>query len=476
MRIFVSGATGFIGRALVPLLQRYGHTVVVLARSEIRARNLLGADVSIIPTTHDLSTLATAISGCDAVVNLAGAPLVGKRWTAARRRVLEESRIGVTEQLVRAIEAASPRPSVFIAGSAVGYYGDRANEELIESSASTDDFLSRLCQKWEAAAIKAKSLGVRVVNLRTGVVLGRAGGALAQMLPPFQMGVGGPLGSGRQYFPWIHLHDLVKIIVHALTDDRFVGPVNAVAPQQTTNREFTRLLGRALKRPAFLPLPAFVLQIIFGQASVVLLGSQRVVPAFLMSQAFTWDFPALSDALEDVLIGTKVTIRTILSPPADAIGARYELIMTTVVDTPTTEAFAFFSKPDNLGLLTPATMKFSSKGKSPTVAANTLLEHQLRIAMIPLRWRSRIVTWEPGRRFVDRQELGPYRLWWHEHTFSADGERTIMGDRVCYTPPLGLIGRMVHQIFIAGMLRQIFQYRSDVIRLRFGDVPSNPSE
>ena len=301
MRIFISGATGFIGRALVPLLQRHGHTVVVLARSEIRARNLLGADVSIIPMTHDLSTLATAISRCDAVVNLAGAPLVGKRWTAARRRVLEASRIGVTEQLVRAMEAASPRPNVFISGSAVGYYGDRANEELTETSVSTDDFLSRLCQKWEKAATKAKNLGVRVVNLRTGVVLGHAGGALAQMLPPFQMGVGGPLGSGRQYFPWIHLHDLAKIIVRALTDDRFVGPVNAVAPQQTTNREFTRLLGLALKRPAIIPLPAFVLQAIFGQASVVLLGSQRVCPAFLMSQAFTWDFPELSAALEDVL-------------------------------------------------------------------------------------------------------------------------------------------------------------------------------
>jgi uncharacterized protein (TIGR01777 family) len=301
MRILISGATGFIGRALVLLLQRHGHTVIVLARSEIRARKLLGADVNIIPMTHDFSTLTAAVSGCDAVVNLAGAPLVGKRWTAARRRVLEASRIGVTEQLVRAMEAASPRPNVFISGSAVGYYGDRANEELTETSASTDDFLSRLCQKWETAAIKAKSLGVRVVNLRTGVVLGRAGGALTQMLPPFQMGVGGPLGSGRQYFPWIHLHDLVKIIVRALTDDRFVGPVNAVAPQQTTNREFTRLLGLALKRPAIIPLPAFVLQAIFGQASVVLLGSQRVCPAFLMSQAFTWDFPELSAALEDVL-------------------------------------------------------------------------------------------------------------------------------------------------------------------------------
>jgi uncharacterized protein (TIGR01777 family) len=468
MRVFVTGATGFIGRALIPRLQRDGHTVVASVRSPVRARGLLGAEVELVHAATGAGGLVAAIEGCDAVVNLAGEAVLGGRWTAARRAVLERSRIAVTEQLVQAMAEVKIRPLVFISASAVGYYGDRGDELLTEASSGGDDFLAQLCRRWERAALDAERLGARVVLLRTGVVLGRAGGALAQMLPLFQSGAGGALGSGTQYLPWIHLHDLVKIIAVALLDNRYLGPVNGVAPEQVTSRAFARALGRALRRPAILPLPAFALQALFGQAAAVLLASQRVDPRVLRDHQFAFDFPTLDSALADIVGGTTIAISPARSRPAEAREARYVLRVRTVIDAPLADTFAFFSKAANLGVLTPPAMRFSIQGQDPPMAAGTMIDYRIRIGLLPVRWRTRITTWEPGRRFVDVQERGPYRLWWHEHTFAPDGRRTIMEDRVYYTPPLRGVGRLANRFFIASTLRKIFQYRRDVIRLRFG--------
>lgn len=466
MQVLVTGATGFVGRALIPRLQREGHSIVVWARSGQRARNLLGADVGIIRADDD-DSLDRAVSGCDAIVNLAGESIVGRRWTAARRALLEQSRVDVTHRLVRAMQRASSRPHVLISASAVGWYGNRGDEVLTEESGPGDDFLSNLCRHWEAAANAAQALGVRVVTLRTGVVLGRDGGALARMLPPFRMGVGGPIGSGRQFMPWIHLHDLVKIVAVALLDPRYVGPVNGVAPHQVTSRTFAAALGGALRRPAILPVPAPVLRVAFGKAAVVLLGSQRVEPRTLSGLAFTWDFPNLDRALEDITGGVPVTIGLARSG-GQAPDSAYELRMATQIDTPLEKAFSFFSKAENLGLLTPASMKFAIRGEVPTVGEDAIIDYRVRVGPWPINWRTRIVAWQPGRRFVDVQAAGPYRFWWHEHRFRSDGSRTVMEDRVRYTPPLGALGRIVHRVFIAPTLRHIFRHRDDVIRLRFG--------
>ncbi|MEP7303992.1 MAG: TIGR01777 family oxidoreductase [Acidobacteriota bacterium] len=468
MRVFVTGATGFIGRALIPLLQREGHSVIAWVRSEARARSLLGADVEIVPTGHGFDTLVAALERCDAVVNLAGEPIMVGRWTAARRAVLADSRIAVTDLLVRAVAEARRRPRVLISGSAVGYYGDRAGELLAESSSAGDDFLAQLCQRWEHSAQQAESLGVRVVKLRTGIVLGRAGGALARMLPPFELGVGGPIGAGSQYLAWIHLHDLVKIVAVALVDHRYRGAVNAVAPEQATSRSFARALGRALRRPAIVRLPALALKTIFGQAAVVLLASQRVEPRTLVQHAFTFEFPTLDAALGDIVGGTAVTISPAQSPPEDAGEARYELRTRTVVQAPIDETFAFFSKAANLGLITPAAMQFSIEGQVPPMSEGATIDYRVRVGPVPVRWRTRITRWEPSRRFVDLQESGPYRLWWHEHTFEADGDVTVMEDHVYYSPPFGFVGGLANLLFIGPTLRNIFRYRGDVIRLRFG--------
>lgn len=470
MRVLVTGGTGFIGRALIPLLQREGHSVVTWVRSPERARSLLGADVDIVGRARGTAALTEVVAGCDAVVNLAGEALMARRWSSARRAVLETSRIQVTEQLVHAIGAARSRPRVLISGSAVGYYGNRTDENLTETSTPGDDFLASLCRRWEAAAGAADALGVRVVALRTGVVLGRAGGAFAQMLPPFKMGAGGPIGSGRQNFPWIHLHDLVKIVTTALVDERFRGPINGVAPEQATNRVFAKALGRALRRPALLPVPTLALRMIFGEAATVLLASQRVEPRRLAELGFTWDFPTLDTALLDIVGGPAVTITPAPSPSGDEPPSRYELRATTVIDAPLPASFAFFSKAENLGLITPAAMGFSIRGRVPAIVEGATIDYRVRVGVLPLNWRTRIAAWQPGERFVDIQESGPYTVWWHEHTFRPSGRQTIMEDRVRYTPPLGVLGRLAHAVLIRPMLREIFWYRGDVIRLRFGVV------
>jgi hypothetical protein len=478
MRVLITGATGFIGRALVPILRREGHQLIALVRSEERARSLLGAEVETVALSSGAHGLKQALERSDAVVNLAGEAIMGGRWTETRRRALVESRVQLTQQLVTAISEAQARPKTLISGSAVGYYGDRGGEVLRESSPGGTDFLAQLCQDWEATARLAEGSGLRVVTLRTGVVLGRDGGALAQMLPAFRFGVGGPIGSGRQYMPWIHLHDLVRVIAAALTDDRYEGPINGVAPEPVTSREFAKALGRALHRPAVLPVPAFAIKVIFGEAAGVLLGSQRVQPQRLRDLGFTYWFPTLDQAIADVIQTNDVEIVPFQSsgephtPGAeDYLRQRrptHVLRAKTALDTPLDEAFKFFSQAENLGLITPAAMRFEIQGGVPAITEGATIDYQLRIGPMPIRWRTRIAKWEPPHRFIDLQESGPYRCWCHEHTFSAEGSRTVMEDHVYYAAPLGALGRLANRWFIVPTLRQVFGYRSDVIRLRFG--------
>ncbi len=381
--------------------------------------------------------------------------------------MLRASRVDVTTQLVSAIEAAHPRPRVLVSSSAVGVYGDRRDERLDESASPGDDFLARLCQDWEAAARRAATLGLRVVTLRTGVVLGRGGGALARMLPPFKAGVGGPIGSGRQYLAWIHLHDLVNLIATALGDDRYAGPVNAVAPDSVTSARFARALGRALHRPAVLPTPAAALRAIFGDSAVVLLASQRVDPGVARRNAFVWQFGTIDAALLDVVGGASV--RIVRAPSsAGAGGGMYLLTGSTAVAAPLDDVFAFFSNAGNLGVITPASLKFRVAGPVPPLAEGAAIEYAIRVGPLPIRWRTRIVRWEAPRAFVDVQEIGPYRVWRHEHVFAADDGRTRVDDRVDYTPPFGPLAGLVNRLFVAPTLREIFRHRADVMRLRFG--------
>lgn len=479
MRIFVMGATGFIGRALVLRLRRDGHDVAAWARSP-RNRDKLGAEVELVHAIGGDAELVRVLSRCDGVVNLAGAPIVG-RWSASRKRTLAASRVGVTERLVRALEAASPRPRVLVSGSAIGYYGmDRGDETLTEESAPGSDFLAMLCREWETAANRAAPLGVRVVTLRTGIVLGRDGGALAYMLPLFRLGLGGPLGTGKQWMSFIHLHDLVEIIATALVDDRYEGPINGTAPKPVTNEVFADTLGRVLGRPARLPVPSVALRLVLGEAAEALLGGQRVIPRKLDDLGFRHAFPSIDSALADVAGDLPIEITRLPRGASVPTGSsylasrppKYLLTARTMLDVTPDQAFEFFARPENLGLMTPSSLDFHFEDVPTTMRQGSSLEARLHVAPhVRAKWGTRIEQLVPGVRFVDSQRRGPYRAWWHEHVFSPVGSRTLMEDRVYYALPLGILGAIAQRIFVARSLRNIFGYRSDAIRLRFGGAP-----
>jgi len=484
LRVFVTGATGFIGRTLALRLRREGHEVLAWVRSEERTRALLGDQVDTLLTSADDDRLAEALSGCDAVVNLAGAPVFGKRWSAARRRELVDSRVGLTERLVGCMAAAASPPRVLVSSSAVGFYGDAGGDRLGEDAPPGAGFLADLCQRWEAAATEAQGAGARVVLLRTGVVLGRGGGALDKMLPPFLVGAGGPIGSGRQYMSWIHLSDLVGIIVHALEDEELSGPVNGAAPRPVTNAEFTKALGRTLRRPAFIPLPGLALKALFGASASVLLESQRALPTALGQGAFTFEFETVERALADLLENPNLHFGSASGATSEdgledsASGssylkrrkARYALRCKTVIPRPINEVFGFFSEAANLGVMTPADMRFEVLGDPGPMARGLTIDYRIHLGPAPMRWRTLIDRWAPGRSFVDVQVIGPYRCWWHEHRFSQEGPWTVMEDRVLYAPPLGWLGAVANHLFIRWALARIFGYRQDAVAQRFGLV------
>lgn len=297
MRVLVSGSSGLVGTALREWLSAAGHTVERLRRGVGPSRP---GWVTWDPAVNLFDPAAA--EGADAVVNLAGASIAEGRWTAKRKRVLRSSRVDATRHLVGELAKLKSPPKVFVSASAIGYYGNRGDEVLTEQSEPAEDFLGRLSQEWEAEAQGAAKFGARVVNLRIGVVLAANGGALAKMLPPFKLGVGGPMGSGRQWMSWIALPDLVALIEHSLRDGALQGPVNAVAPNPVTNREFSRALGRVLHRPAIAPLPGFVARIMFGEmADALLLSSTRVMPERLRAAGLPFQHPEVEGALRAVL-------------------------------------------------------------------------------------------------------------------------------------------------------------------------------
>ena len=296
MKVLISGSGGFIGSALVSRLAGEGHQVVRLVRAP------RGGGLEIVWDAMSGTPNPAAFDGIEGVVHLAGEPIAEGRWTPSKKARIRESRVIGTQRLCEALTKMPRPPKALICASAIGYYGDRGDETLTEESPSGTGFLAGLCREWEAATSLAAGCGIRVVHMRIGIVLSPKGGALKKMLLPFQLGLGGPLGHGRQMMSWISLEDTVGAIRHALLTDSLRGPANVTAPRPVTNREFSKTLGRVLSRPAIAPVPPFALRLMFGQlADEALLASARVLPAKLQATGYAFRYPNLEDALRHVL-------------------------------------------------------------------------------------------------------------------------------------------------------------------------------
>ena len=301
MKVTVTGATGLIGTALVGALKARGDEVTVLSRNPERAARELGVEAAAWDPLAEPAP-AAAISGRDAVVHLAGEP-VAQRWTDEVKRSIRTSRDVGTANLVAGIAASEPRPAVLVSSSAVGYYGKHGDEIVTEDTPAGADFLAEVCVEWERRARAAEELGLRVVVVRTGVVLDANGGALKTMLPPFKAGVGGPVAGGKQYMPWIALDDIVGIYLAAIDESSWSGPVNGTAPNPVTNAEFSKALGRALSRPAVFPVPAFAIRALYGEMAEIVTEGQRAVPERTLGFGYDFRQPELDAALVSALRG-----------------------------------------------------------------------------------------------------------------------------------------------------------------------------
>ena len=454
MHVMVTGATGLVGRPLVRRLRERGHSVTILTRDPERAAERLPADCTLAAWEEGGTVQPSVLRGAEAIVHLAGAGIADHRWTADYKRTIRESRVATTRGLVAAIAAlpAPERPRTLVSASAIGWYGDRGDETLDESSSPGTGFLPEVCLAWEKETLAARDLGVRAVALRTGIVLDAHGGALQKMLTPFRLGVGGRVGSGRQWMSWITLDDVVALYLFVLDRAEVSGPVNAVAPAPVTNAEFTRALGRVLGRPTLLPAPAIALRAALGEMGGLLVEGQRVLPKVAQGAGFGFRHAEMSAALGAITADLD-----------------QELVREQFVPKPPDQVFRFFSDPANLEALTPAFLRFRVLAAStPELQAGTTIDYRLSLRGIPVRWRSVIEQWLPSRRFVDRQVKGPYRTWVHTHEFEPRPGGTLVRDHVRYALPFGPLGDVVAGRLVARDLNRIFAYRRARLRELLG--------
>ncbi len=311
MKVFLTGGTGLVGREIIWNLIERGDTAVVLTRSKERAADKFKhfphhEQIELVQgNPNEAGKWQAAIDGCNAVINLAGEPVFGKRWSEAQKQRLYDSRIDTTNHVVTAIEAASNRPRVLANASAIGYYGNTGEQEITEDAAAAEDFLAKICVDWEKAAEAATKHGVRVAILRIGVVLDEFDGALATMKTPFKLGVGGPIGRGRMWMSWVHVADVAGAFLKAIDDADMSGVYNAVSPTPVTNKEFSKALAAALHRPCLFPVPPFMLKLMYGESAAIILASQKVLPQRLLNAGYEFRQPTCAEALESIFSDKK---------------------------------------------------------------------------------------------------------------------------------------------------------------------------
>jgi len=470
--VLIAGGSGFIGNEVGAHLVRQGWLVRVL----MRRPSPMAFPAEIHYWNGDGTVPDAAMTGVDAVVNLSGESIATGRWTSERKAAILNSRLQTTRAIVASIQRH--RTPAFVQTSAVGIYGDTGDrttteetptDQLIPAETSAGGkFLVEVCRQWEAAASQIDPSVTRLVILRTGVVLGSTGGALPEMLLPYEMGVGAVVGGGDQYISWIHISDYCQLISTALqsprsaTDSALAGTYNAVTPGAVSIKTLHLVLNKYFPGLPWgfsnVAVPGWILRVGLGEKSTIVLDGQRVMPRRLMQFGFTFKFPAIEEALEDLL-----------PAPNGPFAGCAVLVRRQWVPADIGRVWNFFSRAENLERMTPSFLAFRIVAKTtPAIEAGTEISYRLRLHGVPIGWTSRITTFDPQQRFVDTQVRGPYAIWHHEHSFEALGsgqkrDGTLISDVVHFKLPIGRPGRLVGQWFARRDIGAIFDFRAKTV-------------
>ena len=444
MKILITGATGFVGKMLLPLLVEKGHEIIVLTRDIVSASVRLPVACKIIEWDPE-KTLTHIEDDIDTVINLCGENIASGRWTSKRKQAIYNSRIISTRNLIDYFRNNSNSIKTWISASAIGIY-ENANV-ADESAPNGKGFLAKVCRDWEEETFKAKELSIRTVAFRIGIVLGFDGGAMGKMLPLFKLGIGGNISNGNQWMSWIHVRDLAGLIVEAIDNPSYEGPFNAVSPNPVTNREFTSTLAKILKRASFFPVPGWVFKLLLGEMSQILIDSQKISSDRAKNLGYKFIYPKLKNALKVI---------------CDQAG--HTLLTEQWVPQPIEPTFSFFTDPQNLEALTPRFLQFKIlKLTSSPIQEGTILDYSLKIRGIPIRWQSKITECISGIRFSDMQTRGPYLFWHHTHEFFEKNGGTLIRDKVLYKLPGWTPGDIIAHWLVRKDLEKIFLYRREMI-------------
>ena len=462
MKVLITGATGFVGKKLVSELASRSHKVSVLTRDLENARRRLPIDCEIHRWEPELYPPSSqAFSDVNAVIHLAGSNIASGRWTASRKKSIHNSRILSTQNLVSTLKSLRNPPQIFLSASAIGFYGNNKLVELYEDLQPGKGFLADVCKKWEHEALIAQDHDIRTIVLRIGIVLGYDGGALKKMLPPFCVGLGGNLGDGNQWMSWIHIKDLVNMIIHSIENKSTKGPYNAVSPESTTNKVFTKCLAQVLKRPAILPIPKFALKIILGEMAGLLLGSQKVSSNKILESGFKFQYPDLVSSLTDLCKNS-----------TNELIVEHWLPLPIPID----KIFVFFKEPKNLEKITPYCLHFKVLNQSSKeIKEGTKINYWLRLHGIPIWWQSKITDWQPNSKFSDTQTHGPYKYWHHKHEFHEKDGGTLIRDHIQYKLPFGILGDCLMDHWVRKDLENIFDFRKKKIQEIFNTANTPPT-
>lgn len=448
MKILVTGATGLVGREIGKALVREGHSIVAVSRSRAKAElelpypaEVIEGDLAQAPLNDEL------LKSIDGVIHLLGEGVADSRWSAERKtKIMESRRIG-TQNLWKSLQNHAPK--VFVSASAIGYYGERGDEDLSEASTKGEGFLSDVCDEWEKAALQPENSifqSTRKVSLRIAVVLSPQGGALAKLIPIYQAGVGGALGNGQAWMSWIHIEDLVQMFLWALKTEKVEGIINASTLQPARNLDFTKALVTALDTWQGPPTPKLAVKALYGEMSEVVLASQKVNSTRAIGLGFQFAHPELQPAMNDVCQYHRGGYQVLFG--AQYLGFKKE------------DVFPFFSNAQNLEKITPPLLKFSVTNMSTTtMGTGTLIDYDLKIRGVPAKWRTLIKDWNPPHEFVDTQLKGPYSYWHHRHLFEDLGSGVLTRDIVQFKVPLGVLGQLVAGSFVRRDVEKIFDYR-----------------